>query len=113
MTKLVSLFFVFGIILTGGTFSIISHAQDIQTLATTAPPLGYPVVQGVVKMVTPTLNTVKIKHEEIPNLDMSAMTMTFSIAAELAQNIDKNDKVKFVADNVDGTLTVLWIEKEN
>ncbi|MBK8204902.1 MAG: copper-binding protein [Bdellovibrionales bacterium] len=42
--------------------------------------LDLPKVKGVVRQVDLNNARIKIKHEEIPNLNMPAMTMTFTAA---------------------------------
>ena len=76
------------------------------------PPAHYPLVKGIVRKIDLNSGRVSIKHEDIPNLDMPAMTMSF-----VAKDPDQlkvlavGDKVVFAADEIDGELTALWIEK--
>lgn len=71
-----------------------------------------PKVKGVVRQIDFANTKVKIKHEEIPNLNMPAMTMTF-VAADpvMLEGLANGDKVLFTSDEIDGVLMVLWIEK--
>jgi Cu/Ag efflux protein CusF len=76
------------------------------------PPADYPVVKGIVRKVELNSGRVSIKHEEIPNLDMPGMTMSFLAQdPQILQGLAVGDKILFVADEVDGELAVLWIEK--
>ena len=76
------------------------------------PPPGYPIVKGEVRKVDMASGRISIKHEEIPNLGMPAMTMSF-LAKErtLLSGLAVGDKIDFVADEIDGEITVLWLEK--
>lgn len=78
------------------------------------PPANYPVVKGVIRKIDHAAMRLSIKHDDIPNLDMPGMTMSFKVKehSQMA-GLAVNDKINFVADEVDGEITVLWIEKEN
>jgi Cu(I)/Ag(I) efflux system periplasmic protein CusF len=72
-----------------------------------------PKVKGIVRQVDKVNAKIKIKHEEIPNLNMPPMTMTFEAAApEMLEGLVNGDKILFISDEIDGKLTVLWIEKQ-
>ncbi len=78
----------------------------------TLPPEGYPIVKGVVRRVDHMNQKVTIKHEDIPNLDMPGMTMPFAVRGhEMLSDISPGSRIRFVADNLNGVLTVIWIEK--
>jgi Cu(I)/Ag(I) efflux system periplasmic protein CusF len=80
----------------------------------TTPPDGYPVVKGIVRRVDLSAGRISIKHEAIPNLNMPPMTMSFLVQdPQLLDGLSVDDKINFVADEIDGELTVLWLEKEN
>ena len=66
--------------------------------------------KGIVNKVDTKAKKVTIKHEDLKNLDMPAMTMTFRVKdpAWLAK-LQPGEKVSFTADKVDGQLTVLSI----
>lgn len=66
---------------------------------------------GMVKKVDEKLMKVTIKHEELKNLEMPPMTMVFKIPdAEVLAKLKVGAKIKFVADRVNGQLTVTEIE---
>jgi len=70
-----------------------------------------PTVEAEVRKVDPDRNTITLKHGDIPNVDMPAMTMVFRVKdSALLQKVKAGDKVKFTVDKVDGTLTVMSIE---
>ncbi len=63
--------------------------------------------KGVVKKVDMKAGKVTIIHEELPNLDMPAMTMVFrTIDAAMLEKMKAGDEIEFVADRVNGKLTV-------
>ncbi len=55
-----------------------------------------PWVNGEIRRVVKQSNTVLIKHEEIPHIGMSAMTMPFKVKdSHLLENLKPGDKIKF------------------
>jgi Cu(I)/Ag(I) efflux system protein CusF len=73
---------------------------------------GLPVVTGVVTSVDTGAGTVTIKHAAIPNLQMQAMTMTFKAHnSSMLKNLKEGDEINFMADKIDGQLTVTDIDK--
>jgi Cu/Ag efflux protein CusF len=67
--------------------------------------------EGEVRKVDAAARKITLKHGPIKNLDMPAMTMVFDVpdAALLAQ-VKAGDKVRFVAANPGGKLTVTAIQ---
>ena len=69
-------------------------------------------VKGTVKKVDAEKSKVTIIHDEIPSLDMPAMTMVFKTAnEEMAQNLSAGDEIEFIAERVEGKLTVTEIKE--
>jgi len=69
-----------------------------------------PQVEAEVRRIDTEAGKITLKHEAIPNLDMTAMTMVFRVKdAAMLQAIKPGDKVRFRADNVRGALTVTEI----
>lgn len=68
-------------------------------------------VNGTVKKVNKTAAKVTISHGPLDNLGMPAMTMAFRVkdAAWLRQ-IKEGDHIRFVADYVNGAVTVVRYE---
>ena len=67
-----------------------------------------PWVNGEIRRVVKTSNVLVIKHDEIPNIGMSAMTMPFKVKdAHLLENLKAGDKVKFtvIEENQDLVIT--------
>jgi len=70
-----------------------------------------PRVQGVVRTVDKAAKKITLRHGDIPNLDMGAMTMVFQVAdAALLDKVKPGDEVLFTADKIRGAYTVLTIE---
>ena len=68
--------------------------------------------QGEVKKIDLKAQTVTIKHGEISNLSMPAMTMAFRAKdAALLKDLKVGDKLRFHAEDEHGTLIVTALEK--
>ncbi|MCB1887920.1 MAG: copper-binding protein [Rhodocyclaceae bacterium] len=62
---------------------------------------------GLVRKVDKAAGKLTIKHGPLKALNMPPMTMVFRVASpELLDGVKAGDKVKFVAQDVDGALTV-------
>jgi Cu/Ag efflux protein CusF len=73
---------------------------------------GRPAVNGVVTEVDQAAGTVTLDHDEIPNLQMAAMTMAWTVKDRaMLKGLKAGDKVKFEAEEVDGQPKVVEIEK--
>ena len=69
-------------------------------------------VHGVVTSVDTGAGTVTIKHAAIPNLQMEAMTMAFKAHnPSMLKDLKEGDEINFMADKIDGQLTVTDIDK--
>ncbi|MEZ5871734.1 MAG: copper-binding protein [Nitratireductor sp.] len=63
--------------------------------------------KGIVKKVDVKANKVTIIHEELKDLDMPAMTMVFRAGnEEILGKLKEGDEIEFIADRVNGKLTV-------
>ena len=68
-------------------------------------------VEGEVKKINEAQGKITLKHGEIANLDMGAMTMVFTVAdLEMLKVVKPGDLVTFEADRVNGKLTVIKLE---
>lgn len=67
--------------------------------------------KGEVKKIDETQKKLTIKHEELKNLEMPAMTMVF-VAGDVAMlgKVKVGQKIEFVAERVNGKLTVTEIK---
>lgn len=67
--------------------------------------------EGEIRKVDPETKKITIKHGELKNLDMPAMTMVFQVKnPAMLEQVKAGDKVKFRADKVNGAFTVMEIE---
>ena len=74
--------------------------------------LGAQATEGEVKKVDAAQGKVTIKHGEIKNLDMPAMTMVFRARpVTLLDGLQPGDQIDFSADKVDGQYVVTAIRK--
>ena len=73
---------------------------------------GAHATEGEVKKVDAAQGKVTIKHGEIKNLDMPAMTMVFRARpVTLLDGLQPGDQIDFSADKVDGQYGVTAIRK--
>ena len=84
----------------------LAHAQSVSP---GAPQTS--MTEGEIKKVDRDGGKLTIKHGELKNLGMPGMTMVFR--TKDAGTLKQGDKVRFVAEKVDGALTVTAIEKSN
>ena len=68
-------------------------------------------VDGVVKKIDKAAGKVTVSHGPLTNLNMPAMTMVFRVkdAAWLDQ-MQAGGKIRFVADSINGALTIVELE---
>ena len=70
-----------------------------------------PATTAEIRKIDVATKTVTLKHEEIKNLGMMAMTMSFPVKDGVAlDKLKAGDKVKFTIDMVKSTMTVMSIE---
>ncbi|MBT9595838.1 MAG: copper-binding protein [Vitreoscilla sp.] len=68
--------------------------------------------EGEIKKVDPATAKVTIRHGEIKNLEMPAMTMVFRARTpSLLDGLKAGDRVDFDADKIDGQYVVTAIRK--
>jgi Cu/Ag efflux protein CusF len=66
---------------------------------------------GEIRKVDKVAGKLTIKHGELKNLSMPAMTMVFRVKdPSMLDKVKPGDKVRFVAEQVGGALTVTAIE---
>jgi hypothetical protein len=103
--------YLFAILLVfSAAFSTTLHAQD-----KTQPLLGSMSVEnmadGEIKKIDRENKKMTIKHGELKNLDMPGMTMVFQIRdTALLEAFKTGDKVKFVAEKLDGAFVVTGMQ---
>ena len=70
-------------------------------------------IEGEVRRVDKPAGKITIRHAPIPNLDMPAMSMVFRAGdPAMTTSVKAGDKVRFVAERINGQFTVTKIEKE-
>lgn len=66
---------------------------------------------GMIKKLDAKQNKITIKHEELKNLDMPGMTMVFAKGEKVdIAKLKEGQKIKFIADRVNGQLTVTEVK---
>ena len=67
--------------------------------------------EGEIRKVDSATKKITIKHGELKNLEMPAMTMVFQVSdPAMIEWVKPGDKVIFRADKVNGAYTVMEIE---
>lgn len=85
-----------------------SHMIHAQAKAT-APNAAWS--DGVVRTVHKQDGQMTIAHGPLANLGMGKMTMTFRVKSPaLFEGIKEGSKIRFVAENVNGELTIVALE---
>lgn len=85
-----------------------SHAMHAQAKPS-APAAAW--TEGTVRTIHKQANQITISHEPLLNLGMGKMTMTFRLKSPaLAEGIKEGSRIRFVAENVNGELTVVALE---
>lgn len=75
-------------------------------------PAEAKMVEGLVKKVDKSAEKVTLSHGPLVNLGMPAMTMVFRVKeASWLDQLKEGDKVRFMADKVNGAITVVHFEK--
>ena len=84
-------------LLAASTFSLAALAQDM--------------TEGEVRKVDKDAKKITIKHGEIKNLEMPAMTMVFQVRdPALLDQVKAGDKVRFKAEKAGGAIVVTAVE---
>ena len=70
-----------------------------------------PQTQGEVRKIDQAAGKITLKHAEIKNVDMPAMSMAYAVKdPALLQKVKAGDKVNFTMDKINGAFTVVSIE---
>lgn len=95
----------------GGAHSNMTKAEPAANAANTAAASGAAMTEGEIRKVDKDAGKITIRHAELKNLDMPAMTMVFQVKDKaMLDQVKTGDKVSFVADKVDGKFTVTQLE---
>jgi Cu(I)/Ag(I) efflux system periplasmic protein CusF len=79
-----------------------------------AAPLAFAqaMVDGEVVKIDKAQSRIRVKHAEIKNLDLPAMTMAFKVKdPAMLDQVQEGDRVKFSAEKVGGQFTITAIGK--
>jgi Cu/Ag efflux protein CusF len=72
---------------------------------------GQAMTAGEVRKVDAAQRKITLKHGEIKNLDLPAMSMAFAVHdASLLTRVQPGDKVRFTAEKIKGAYTLTAIE---
>jgi len=82
------------------------HATD----SVTTPQAS--MTKGVVKRIDKSASSLTIAHEPLTNLGMPGMTMTFLVKDRARlDGLKAGSPIRFVAENVNGELTIVTLEQ--
>ncbi len=86
-------------------------SATLLALAIASPGFAVEYTKGEVTKIDTKQKKLTIKHEELKNLGMPAMTMVFVVAdPAMLDKVKQGQAVEFVAERVDGRLTVTEIK---
>jgi Cu/Ag efflux protein CusF len=106
---LIATLFAVSLTLPVASFAADDHASHQMGQAPAAADAQ--MVEGLVKKVDKSAGKVTLSHGPLVNLDMPAMTMVFRVKdAGWLDQMKAGDKIRFMADNVNGALTVVHFE---
>ncbi|MBU1836756.1 MAG: copper-binding protein [Alphaproteobacteria bacterium] len=91
-------------------FSTLAAAAFVLTASTSVFAQDVAYTKGSVKALDNEAGKVTIIHEELVNLDMPAMTMVFRADEEVMARLAEGQNIEFVADRVEGKLTVVELK---
>lgn len=92
-----------------------THHDDVQAQTTQSDKTETAAMsEGEIRKINKETGKVTIKHGPLLNLDMPGMTMLFKLQdPAMIDQIKEGDKIKFVADKVDGTFVVKSLQVQN
>ena len=91
----------------------LTHGHDARAVMALATQAGE-MSEGEVRKVDKAGKKITLRHGPLKNLDMPPMTMVFQVSdPALLDKVKAGDKVRFVAANPGGKLTVTQIEAAN
>lgn len=89
------------------TVGKLTIAAILMTVLTASGVYATEFTKGTVKKLDAKAKKVTLVHEELKNLEMPAMTMVFRVKDDaLLAKLKEGAKVEFVAERVEGKLTV-------
>jgi Cu/Ag efflux protein CusF len=85
------------------------HAQSAQNSASADDAMS----SGEVRKIDKSAGKMTIKHGPLKNLGMDGMTMVFRVKdPDMLDQVKVGDKIRFVAEEPNGQLTVTRLEKQ-
>ena len=92
-------------------FLALAQGNAVGAGQTNAPKPSIAWSEGVVRTIYIEERQITISHGPIANLGMGKMTMTFRVKTpSLIEGIEEGSKIRFVAENVNGELTVVALQ---
>lgn len=89
-----------------------ANAQKPSGSSVSAAPSAMPLVDGEVRRIDRAKGLVVLRHGDLPNLAMPAMTMGFDVAdRKMLEHLNVGDKVRFQAEMVSGRATVTELKR--
>ena len=89
----------------------LAQGTPAATAQAKAPAPSAAWTDGVVRTIHKKEGQITISHEPLVNLGMGKMTMTFRLKAPaLIEGIKEGSRIRFVAENVNGELTVVALQ---
>lgn len=89
------------------------HLDAVQQQAAQADTSAAAMSEGEIRKINKETGKVTIKHGPLQNLDMPGMTMLFRLQdPAMIDQIQEGDKIRFVADKVDGSFVVKSLQVE-
>lgn len=89
-----------------------SHAGHGATPAGQEAPAAVELTDGEVRKIDREAGKITLRHGEIKNLNMAAMTMVLRVKdAAMLEQVQVGDRIRFAADRVNGAVTVVRWEK--
>jgi len=88
-----------------------AQGHEHHVVAAATPAKSAEPSEGEVRKVDAAAKTITLKHGPLKNLDMPPMTMAFRVAdPAMLDKVKVGEKVRFVAENPGGKLTITKIE---
>ncbi|MEB0164367.1 copper-binding protein [Glaciimonas sp. CA11.2] len=100
-----------GVPLTSMANTNVDRADSKTELSEPNDNVALPLVNGEIIKVDPLISAITMKHDQIPNFGMPAMTMTFNVSdSEMLHQFKAGDAVKFSIGKRNGALTIVSLE---
>ncbi len=94
-----------------GTASAQERMEPSAQSGAASAPAATPMTDGEVRKVDRELGKITLRHGPITNLGMPGMTMVFKVAdPSLLRDLKEGDPIRFLAERLNGAITVTAIE---